>query len=86
MLRVVLSHVLLFLLPFMGYALWLWLQKKEQTSEEWRKGPLRWLALAGIALVLVSLGLFASYREAPDGAEYIPSHMEDGVFVPGRYQ
>ncbi|MBD8891357.1 DUF6111 family protein [Roseibium litorale] len=86
MLRVVLSHILLFLLPFMGYALWLWMQKKEQTSEEWRKGPLRWLALAGVALVLGSLAIFATYREAPDGAEYIPSHMENGVFVPGRYQ
>lgn len=86
MLRVVLSHILLFFLPFLGYAFWLWLQKKEQTSEEWRKGPLRWLALAGVGLVLVSLGFFASYREAPDGAEYIPSHMENGVFVPGRYE
>ncbi len=86
MIRVILSHFLLFLLPFLGYAIWLWLNKKAQTSENWKNGPNGWLALAGLVLVLVSLALFASFKKMPEGAEYVPSHMENGVFVPGRYE
>ncbi|WP_417686551.1 DUF6111 family protein [Roseibium sp.] len=86
MIRVFLSHFLLFLLPFIGYAVWLFLNKKEQSSENWRNGPNGWLALSGIVLVLASLVIFASFRKMPDGTEYRPSRMENGVFVPGGYE
>lgn len=86
MFRVLLSHLLLFALPFVGYAVWLWLTKKKQSSENWRKGPNGLLALTGVALVLISLVLFASFRQMPDGTEYRPSRMENGVFVPGRFE
>lgn len=86
MFRVLISHLLLFLLPFVGYAFWLFVNKKTQTSENWRNGPTGWLALAGIAMVLVSLVGFASFHRMPEGKEYRPSEMRDGVFVPGRYE
>lgn len=86
MLRVILSHFVLFLLPFLGYALWLFLNKKAQTSENWRNGPLAWLALSGVVLVVVSLMALASFKQAPEGAEYRPSRLENGVFIPGGYE
>ncbi|MEP0235715.1 DUF6111 family protein [Roseibium sp.] len=86
MFRVVLSHMILFLLPFVGYAVWLWIKKKSQTSENWKNGPMAWLTLAGILLVLVSLVIFATFKKMPDGTEYRPSRMENGVFIPGGYE
>ena len=86
MLRVILWQILLFLLPFFGYALWLWLNKKAHVSEHWRNGPMGWLTLAGVALVVVGLIVFATDRQAPEGKEYRPAEMRDGVFVPGRYE
>ena len=86
MLRVILADIVLFLLPFLAYALWLWLNNKAHTSEHWRRGPMGWLALSGIAMVIVSFIVFASLKTAPEGEEYRPAHMRDGVFVPGRYE
>jgi cytochrome bd-type quinol oxidase subunit 2 len=86
MLRIILIDIILFLLPFLVYGFWLWVNNKAHVSEHWRKGPMAWLALAGIALVVVSFVIFASIKQAPDGAEYRPAHMENGVFVPGHYE
>jgi len=86
MLRIILANVILFFLPFLAYAFWLWLNNKAHASEHWRRGPMAWLALCGIALVIVSFIVFASLKQAPDGTEYRPAHMEDGVFVPGRFE
>lgn len=86
MIRVVFTHLLLLFLPFLAYGLWLWLNKKAQTKENWQEGPIGWLAVAGIAIVIVSLVLFANFKQAPEGLEYRPSQMQDGVFVPGGYE
>ncbi|WP_346910076.1 DUF6111 family protein [uncultured Roseibium sp.] len=86
MLRIILANIILFFLPFLAYGFWLWLNNKAHVSEHWRKGPMAWLALTGIALVGVSFIIMASIKQAPDGAEYRPAHMENGVFVPGRYE
>ncbi|MBD8876053.1 MULTISPECIES: DUF6111 family protein [Stappiaceae] len=86
MFRVVLSHMILFLLPFVGYAVWLWIKKKSQTSENWKNGPMAWLTLAGVLLVLISLVIFATFQKMPEGTEYRPSRMENGVFIPGGYE
>ena len=86
MARVILTHMFLFLLPFLSYALWLWMRKRVQTAEDWKNGPMGWLSLAGIILVLIGLAVFASFDKAPEGTEYIPSRMENGVFIPGRFE
>ncbi|MBO6757393.1 MAG: hypothetical protein JJ902_13770 [Roseibium sp.] len=86
MFRVILSHLVLFALPFVGYAVWLWLNKKAQTSENWKNGPIAWLSLAGVVMVVISLVSLASFQQMPEGTEYRPSEMRDGVFVPGGYE
>ncbi|MBO0343873.1 hypothetical protein J0X15_01450 [Roseibium sp. CAU 1637] len=86
MLRVILSHAALFLLPFIGYAIWLWIKNKTQTSETWRQGPMLHLALAGTVMVIVSLVFFSSFEQASKDADYRPSRLENGVFVPGGFE
>jgi len=86
MFRVFLAHLFLFFLPFFGYALWLWLSKKSNHPERWSKGPIAWLTLSGLVLVIAGLVGMATLTRSPDGANYIPSQMRDGVFVPGRYE
>ena len=55
MLRIILTQLLLFSLPFIGFAIWLFLNKKAQTSENWRDGPMLWLVIAGGLLVIGGL-------------------------------
>ncbi|WP_298812602.1 DUF6111 family protein [uncultured Roseibium sp.] len=86
MLRVFLTHLLLFLLPFFAYALWLWLSNKKDRPGNWSKGPIAWLTLTGLVLVVGGLVGMASYNQAPEGASWRPSEMRDGQFVPGRYE
>ena len=86
MVRVIITHFLLFLIPFIAYAAWLWINKKAQTSENWRKGPLVWLILGGMAIVAASLVLLASFDRMPEGRKYVPAEIRDGVFVPGHYE
>ncbi len=83
MFRVVLTQLLLFLLPFLCYFLWLRLQSR---PDGWGKGPVAWLSIAGIILVIASMAVFANLKQRPEGTEYRPSVMQDGVFVPGHYE
>ncbi|WP_208998271.1 DUF6111 family protein [Roseibium aquae] len=76
----------MFLLPFIAYGVWLWLNKKSQTAENWQGKPIAWLSLTGMVIVVVSLVSLATFQRMPEGTEYRPSKMEDGVFVPGGYQ
>jgi hypothetical protein len=86
MFRVFLAHLVLFFLPFFGYALWLWLSKKSNHPERWSRGPIAWLTCAGLILVIAGLVSMATLGKSPEDSNYIPSHMRDGVFVPGRYE
>lgn len=86
MFRVFLAHLLLFCLPFLGYALWLWLSRRSHHPERWSKGPIAWLTLTGLVFVIAGLVGMASVNHSSEGRNFIPSHMRDGVFVPGRYE
>ena len=78
-------QLLLFLLPFAVYAVWLHLTKRGwRTPERWRGVPLVWLVACGVALTLASLGVLALTTGGSTRAIYVPAHMENGVFVPGR--
>ncbi|WP_428650788.1 DUF6111 family protein [Roseibium sp.] len=86
MLRIVFTQLLLFLIPFVCYGAWLWLSKKSRHPESWSRGPIAWLTLAGLALVIAGLVAMAQFDRAPEGTSYRPSEMRDGVFVPGRFE
>lgn len=78
-------QLLLFLLPFVAYAIWLWLTDRGwRTPERWRGVPMVWLVACGVALTLASLAALALTTGGSTRAIYEPARMENGVFVPGR--
>ncbi len=86
MLRVALTHLILFLLPFFCYALWLWLTKRSQHPDRWAKGPLAWLTVTGLVFVIVGFLVMSTLNRGPEGTDYRPTQMKDGVFVPGGFE
>jgi hypothetical protein len=85
MIRPVFTELALFLAPFVLYAVYLFATKAGVLD------PVHWplnrvLTLANIALVLMlgSFLEFAHFGGAPPGSTYIPPHIENGKFVPGR--
>ena len=87
MIRPVLTEFALFLTPFVLYAAFLWATKSGVLDRQhW---PLsRLLTLTGLAFVLMigSFIFFAHFGGAPVGSQYVPAHVEDGKFIPGRIQ
>lgn len=85
MIRPVLTEVLLFLMPFVLYAVFLWATKAGVFDpESWPIARIAWLAIAALLLVVGSFIYFAHFGGAPPGSTYIPAHLdEQGRFVPG---
>ena len=84
MIRPVLTEVLLFITPFVLYAVFLWATRAGVLDlQSWPLARVAWLAIAALVLVLGSFIYFAHFSGAPPGSRYIPAHMEDGKFVPG---
>jgi hypothetical protein len=79
------EEVLLFLLPFALFAVWLLLRQRTPLKFVHWSGNVPWLVVAGLACAggwLVYTGF-----EAPRGhGAYVPAHMENGVFVPGKLE
>lgn len=84
MLRVVLTQLGLFLLPFMLYGLWLMVRRRAVRSSM----NVRVLFISAMAGAILSLGfliLFGEGQSAPPGWKYVPPHMEGETYVPGRF-
>lgn len=78
-------QLLLALSPFAAYALWLHLTKRGwRAPEHWHGVPLVWLVGTAVALTLASFVILAFTTGGSPRAIYVPAHMENGVFVPGR--
>lgn len=86
MLRVALTHLLLFLLPFFCYAIWLLLTKRSKDPDRWARGPLAWLTVSGLVLVIGGFVVMSTLNRGPEGSDYRPTQMKDGVFVPGGFE
>jgi hypothetical protein len=85
MIRPVLTEVVLFLTPFVLYALFLFATKAAVFDRaSWTPRALVWLTGAALALLIVSFILLSQFSGAPPGSTYEPAHVEDGKFVPGR--
>ncbi|GEP09182.1 DUF6111 family protein [Methylobacterium gnaphalii] len=85
MLRWILEELLLFAIPFIAFAAFLALTRRNPLqAEHWEEQWLR-LMLAGASIIVVSLvltGLFATRHS--EG--YVPPHMENGRLVPGKFK
>ena len=84
MIRPVLTELLLFITPFVLYAVFLWTTKAGvMHPESWPLSRIAWLTIGALLLVVGSFVYFAHFSGAPPGSTYIPAHLENGKFVPG---
>jgi hypothetical protein len=84
MIRTGFTELLLFALPFVLYAVFLWATKAGVLDvESWPSTRIVSLAVAALALVVGSFLYFAQFTGAKPGSTYVPAHMENGKFVPG---
>ncbi|MGY2047579.1 DUF6111 family protein [Methylobacterium sp. JK268] len=85
MIRTIADDLILFLLPFVAFGLYLVLRRRSPLVWiHWSDQALR-LALAGALLVVASLlaaGVFAERH----GEGFVPTHIENGQVVPGRFR
>ena len=85
MIRPVLTELVLFLAPFVAYAVFLWLTKTSMLDRvHWPPKVLATLAIVSLVLMLGSFVVLAEFFGAPPGSTYVPAHTENGRFVPGR--
>jgi Family of unknown function (DUF6111) len=87
MLRVILEGAFLFLLPFVGFGLWLLLQRQNPLEPGvWSRKAMSWLTIAAIGICIIGVVVVGARREVQDGA-FVPSHVDkDGRFVPGGFR
>ncbi|MDJ0931585.1 DUF6111 family protein [Breoghania sp.] len=86
MLRIIVVHLLLFLLPFIGYGMWLMIVRRSASAENWRDAPTLWLSLVGGVIVIVNLITLASFENENADATYTSMEYKDGELVPGRLE
>ena len=85
MIRTGVTELILFLLPFVLYAVYLLATRTNVVHpDSWPLRHLAWLFAAALLLVIGSFIYFANYTGAPVGSDYEPAHMENGKFVPQR--
>jgi len=85
MIRTGATEVILFLLPFVLYAIFLLATRANVVHpDSWPVRNLAWLFGAALLLVIGSFIYFANYTGSPVGSDYEPAHIEDGKFVPQR--
>lgn len=86
MLRTVLVELALFLTPFVAYGVLLLVTRGSVVPAHWSARALGLLSLVAIALMVGGLFVFERGRSATPGSHYVPAHIEDGTFVPGRFE
>lgn len=84
MLRIALTELLLFLLPFVAFAAWLLLRRRNPAAREHWRGQELNLVLAGLFVAILGLVIVAATTERRD-APYEPPHLENGRLVPGQF-
>jgi hypothetical protein len=84
--RALLEPVLLFLSPFLAYALVLGLRRRYPLgSDHWTQGAVSTLGLIGLVLAVAGMLFLGIFAERHVGG-YVPAHIENGKLVPGRIQ
>jgi hypothetical protein len=84
MIRPVFTEIILFVAPFVLYAVFLWATKAGVMDlESWPLARIAWLTIAALVLMVGSFIYFSHFTGSPPGSTYVPAHIEDGKFVPG---
>jgi hypothetical protein len=88
MFRQILVELALFLLPFAVHAVRLMLRGSDpRVGSNWQGAPIAWMVIGGLVLVAIGLAALALLNDgAAKTGRYVPSHVQDGVLVPGRFE
>ena len=90
MVRVFLHYVLPLLTPLALYIGWVLIARRRagargaDLSQDWRKGPWHWLALAGIVLAGAVIFVVGQIDRSGTGSTYVPPKTIDGKIEPGH--
>ncbi|HEU4662008.1 MAG TPA: DUF6111 family protein [Pseudolabrys sp.] len=84
MIRPAFIEVVLFLTPFVLYAVFLFATRAGVLDpQHWPISRLITLTILALVLIIGSFLYFANFSGSPPGSTYIPAHIENGKFVPG---
>jgi hypothetical protein len=82
--RLILTYGAIFLVPGLGFWLYVQLLRWQNGARDLPSTPWVWLAIAGLALLIASfVALGLPQANAPDKV-YVPAHMENGALVPAE--
>ena len=89
MMRIVVENILLFLLPTLVYATYVFLKQRTDSGAASPQGilddaPIIWLFVAGAVLVVATLIIFGSTSGGLPGQSYEPPSFKNGQIEPGR--
>ena len=85
MIRPVLTEFVLFLAPFVLYAIFLWATKAGVFDpQHWPISRIATLTAIALLLMIGSFVVFAHFGGAPPGSTYVPAHLENGRLVPAE--
>lgn len=87
MLRTISEGLLLFLIPFAGFAVYLLIRQQNPLHPEvWSRKALSWLTIVALLVCIGGVIVVGTQHENVQGT-FIPSHVDkDGQFVPGRFK
>ena len=81
--RILVQVVLPLLLPLAAYLAWTAVVRRYPMPGWWRRAPWPWLIGSGVALVAVSLVLWAERTGFDPAMDQTPPRSENGRVVPG---
>jgi Family of unknown function (DUF6111) len=85
MIRPILTEIVLFLTPFVLYAVFLWATRAGVFHpDSWSWKVIAWLTMAALATVIISFVVMAQFAGQPPHSPYVPAQLEDGKLVPGH--
>lgn len=85
MTRAIIQELLLFFLPFAAFALYLLARRRNPLAWSSWSNQSVWLVIAGLGLVIASLLAAGIFNDHQTGA-FVPTHIENGKVVPGRFK
>lgn len=86
MIRIIIENLLLFLLPTLVYATYVFVRRRSVGDDRpvLDGAPLVWLIMAGVLLLAATLVFFGNTSGGKPGAPYQPPVYKDGKIEPGR--
>lgn len=85
MFRVIAFHLFLFAVPFILYAVYVYVTRRAiPEGGVFADAPLVWLTGIGLAMTAAAFFVVAVFTGAEPGGVYHPAELRDGKIVPGR--